>query len=195
LSKGVNFLFTGHSIDAFCHVSVNLAKRFQRRRFFKNWPIRNKNGLWWPCLLTDRYEMSYRSFHRCFLPSFGSFGLTVSEEKILKNRPFKMYLCVRCINFFLFLRIFLIYFGTVPQCGIFSSLCQRQCELLFYHSWLHDTVISYSTIRDYMILLFLILPFVIIWYCYFSFYHSLLHDTVIPYSTIWNGKIENNSIM
>jgi hypothetical protein len=26
-----------------------------------------------------------RTFHRCFLPSFGSFGQTVSEEKIFKN--------------------------------------------------------------------------------------------------------------
>ena len=28
-----------------------------------------------------------RTFHRCFLPSFGSFGQTVSEEKNLKNQP------------------------------------------------------------------------------------------------------------
>ena len=28
-----------------------------------------------------------RTFHRCFLPSFGSFGQAVSEEKIKKNRP------------------------------------------------------------------------------------------------------------
>jgi hypothetical protein len=28
-----------------------------------------------------------RTFHRCFLPSFGSFGQAVSEEKIFKNRP------------------------------------------------------------------------------------------------------------
>ena len=26
--------------------------------FFRNQPIRNKNCLWWPCLLTDRDEMS-----------------------------------------------------------------------------------------------------------------------------------------
>ena len=39
-------------------VSVYLAKRFQRRRFFRNQPIRNKNCLWWPCLLTDRDELS-----------------------------------------------------------------------------------------------------------------------------------------
>ena len=32
--------------------------KLQRRRFFRNQPIRNKNCLWWPCLLTDRDEMS-----------------------------------------------------------------------------------------------------------------------------------------
>jgi hypothetical protein len=30
-----------------------------------------------------------RTAHRCFLPSFGSFGQTVSEENIFKNRPIK----------------------------------------------------------------------------------------------------------
>jgi hypothetical protein len=42
------------SIDASYQVSVHLAKRFQRRRFVRNQPIRNKNRLWRPCLLTDR---------------------------------------------------------------------------------------------------------------------------------------------
>jgi hypothetical protein len=51
-------LYRGLSIDATYQISVNLGKRFQRRRFFKNQPIKNKNGLWWPCLLTDRKEMS-----------------------------------------------------------------------------------------------------------------------------------------
>jgi hypothetical protein len=27
-------------------------------RFFRNQPIRNKNGLWWPCLLTDWHKMT-----------------------------------------------------------------------------------------------------------------------------------------
>ena len=30
-----------------------------------------------------------RTFHRCFLPSFGSFGQAVSEEKIFKNLPIR----------------------------------------------------------------------------------------------------------
>ena len=48
----------GHSKDAPQHVSIHLAKRFQRRRIFRNQPIRNKNGLWRPCLSTHRDEMS-----------------------------------------------------------------------------------------------------------------------------------------
>jgi Zn-finger protein len=44
-------------IDASYQVSVHLVKRYQRR-FFRNQPIRNKNCLWWPCLLMDRDEMS-----------------------------------------------------------------------------------------------------------------------------------------
>ena len=43
-------------------VSVHMAKQFQRRRFFRNRPIRNKNGMWWPWLLTNRDEMS--NLHR-----------------------------------------------------------------------------------------------------------------------------------
>ena len=52
-------LYRGPPIDNIYQVTVYfLAKRFQRRRFFRNQPIRNKNCLWWPCLLTDRDEMS-----------------------------------------------------------------------------------------------------------------------------------------
>ena len=51
-------LYRGPSNDASYQVSIHLAKRFQRRRFLRSQPIRNKNCLWWPCLLTDRDEMS-----------------------------------------------------------------------------------------------------------------------------------------
>ena len=50
-------LYRGPSINAFYQVSVHLAKRFQRRRFFFNRPIRNKNFLWWACVLTDLEKM------------------------------------------------------------------------------------------------------------------------------------------
>ena len=49
-------------VDASYQVSVHMAKLFQRRRFFRNRPMRNKNCMWWPCLLTDRDKMS--NLHR-----------------------------------------------------------------------------------------------------------------------------------
>ena len=51
-------LYTRRLIDASYQVSVHLAKWFQRKRFFRNQPIRNKNCLWRPCLLMDRDEVS-----------------------------------------------------------------------------------------------------------------------------------------
>jgi hypothetical protein len=36
-----------------------LAKQFQRRRFFRNPPTRNKNCLWWSYLLTNRDEIAF----------------------------------------------------------------------------------------------------------------------------------------
>ena len=54
-------LYRRSPIDASYQVLVHLANRFQRRRFKNNQPIRNKNCLWWPCLLMDRDEMSNRN--------------------------------------------------------------------------------------------------------------------------------------
>jgi hypothetical protein len=54
----MSILYRGPSIDASYQISIHLGKRFQRRRFIRNQPIRNKNGLWRPCLLTDRDKMS-----------------------------------------------------------------------------------------------------------------------------------------
>jgi hypothetical protein len=54
----MNNLYRGPSIDASYQVSIHLDQQFQRRRLKKNGPIRNKNCLWWPCLLMDRDEMS-----------------------------------------------------------------------------------------------------------------------------------------
>jgi hypothetical protein len=54
----MNNLYRGPSIDDSYQVSVHLAKRFQRRICFLNRPIRNKNCLWWPCLLMDRDKIS-----------------------------------------------------------------------------------------------------------------------------------------
>jgi histone acetyltransferase (RNA polymerase elongator complex component) len=62
----MNKLYIEPSIDASYQVSLHLAKRFQRRRYLRNQPIRNKNCLLWPCLLTDQDEMSnlYRGYYK-----------------------------------------------------------------------------------------------------------------------------------
>jgi hypothetical protein len=62
-------------------------------KFRSIWPscVRKKICLWRPCLLTDWDKMSNlykRTFHRCFLPNFGSFGHAVSEE-VFRNRPIR----------------------------------------------------------------------------------------------------------
>ena len=51
-------LYRGSSIDTSYQVSYHLAKRFQRKSCFRNWPIRNKTCQWQPYLLIDRDEMS-----------------------------------------------------------------------------------------------------------------------------------------
>jgi hypothetical protein len=90
-------IYRGPSIDASYQISVHLGKRFQRRRFFRNQPIRNKNGLWWPCLLTDRDGMSnlYRG------PSIdASYQVSVhlaqqfQRRRFLKNRPIRNKNCL-----------------------------------------------------------------------------------------------------
>ena len=84
-------LYRGPSIDASYQISVHLGKRFQRR-FFRNATNQKQE---WPVVAmfvngSERNERSLqRTFHKCFLLSFGSFGQAVSEEKILKNRPIR----------------------------------------------------------------------------------------------------------
>ena len=74
-------LYRGLSIDASYQISVHLGKRFQRRRFFRNQPIRHKNGLWRPCLLANRDEMSnlYRGHS---IDASYQVSVHLAEEKI-----------------------------------------------------------------------------------------------------------------
>ena len=81
----MSILYRGPPIDASYQVSDHLAKRFQRRRFFRNQPIRNKNCLWWPCFLTDHNKMSilYRE------PSIdASYQVSVHLAKRFQRRRF-----------------------------------------------------------------------------------------------------------
>ena len=55
--KRAIFIHRGHSIDAFCHVSVNLAKRFQRRRFKQIGQSETRIACGGPCLVMDHNKM------------------------------------------------------------------------------------------------------------------------------------------
>jgi hypothetical protein len=74
-------------IDAPYHVLVQLAKRFQGRRFLEidQSAIRNKSCLWWPCLLTDQNKVSnlYRG------PSIdASYRVSADMAKTFQSRFF-----------------------------------------------------------------------------------------------------------
>ena len=90
--------YRGPSIDASYQISVHLGKRFQRRRFFRNQPIRNKNGLWWPCLLMERDEMSniYRgsSIDASYQVSV-HLAKRFQRRRFQKNRPIRNKNCLR----------------------------------------------------------------------------------------------------
>ena len=73
------------SIDASYQISVQLAKRFQRKFFFRNQPIRIKNCLWWPCLLTDQNGMS--NSHRGSSID-ASYQVSVHLAKLFQSRRF-----------------------------------------------------------------------------------------------------------
>jgi hypothetical protein len=96
-------LYRGPSIDASYQISVLTGKLFQRRRFFRNRPIRNKNCLCRPCLLTDQDEMN--NLHRG--PSIDvSYHVSVHLAKRFQGRRFfksasqkqELPLAAMCVN-------------------------------------------------------------------------------------------------
>jgi hypothetical protein len=110
--------YRGPSIDASYQVSVNLAKRFQRRSSFRNHPIRNKNCLWRPFLLTDRDEKSnvYRE------PSIDAFfqdsvHLTkqFQRRRFFRNQPIRNKNCLRQPCLLMDLDEMSIFIENLPQ--------------------------------------------------------------------------------
>jgi hypothetical protein len=53
-------VYRGPAIEASYQVSVHLAKRFQRRRFFLEINQSKTRIVWQPCLLTDHKDYSFR---------------------------------------------------------------------------------------------------------------------------------------
>jgi hypothetical protein len=83
----------GLSINASYHVSVHLAKRFQRRRILKNQKQESPVMAMFVNGSRQNEQSLQRTFHRCFLSSFGSFGNAVSE-KIFRNQPIRKKNCL-----------------------------------------------------------------------------------------------------
>ena len=81
----ISNLYRGPSIDASYQVSYHLAKWFQRKSCFRNRPIRNKNCLRRPYLLTDQNGMS--NSHSG--PSIdASYHVSVQLAKLFQSRRF-----------------------------------------------------------------------------------------------------------
>ena len=78
-------LYRRPSIVAAYQVSVHLVEKFWRRRFFFK-SANQKQELPVVAMFVNGSGQDVqpleRTFHRCFLPSFTSFGRGVSEEKI-----------------------------------------------------------------------------------------------------------------
>ena len=82
---GMSNLDRGPSIEASYQASYHLAKWFQRKSCFRNRPIRNRNFLWRPYLLTDQNGMS--NSHRG--PSTdASYHVSVHLAKLFQSRRF-----------------------------------------------------------------------------------------------------------
>ena len=85
--------FQGGSLPSFDSFgqAVSQEKIFQKSTNQKQeWPVAvmfvNGSG--------GNEQSLQRTCHRCFLPSFGSFGQVVSEEKIFKNQPIRNKNCL-----------------------------------------------------------------------------------------------------
>ena len=87
-------------IYASYQVSVHFAKRFQREIFQKL--TNQKQELPVSAMFVNgsgQNEQSFqRTFHRCFLPSFGSFGQAVSEENIFQKSANRKPVAVMFVN-------------------------------------------------------------------------------------------------
>ena len=81
--KGI--IYRGPSMDASYQVSVYLAMRFQRRRFFKNQTIRKKICLWRTCLMT--IASIWAIFHRGPIKD-ASYQVSVHLVKQFQRRRF-----------------------------------------------------------------------------------------------------------
>ena len=119
-------LYRGPSIDASYQVSYHLAKWLQRKSYsFRNRPIRNKNCLWWPCLLMDQNGMS--NSHRG--PSIDAFyHVSVHLAKLLQSRRILFYSSLHrlwCVSFYSLIRFTLYCLTWSLRFLVSEFFCKR----------------------------------------------------------------------
>ena len=90
-------LYRGPSKNASYQVSIYLAQRFQKGILFQK--STNQNQKWHVAAMFvngpgRNQQTLQKTFHKCFLPTFSSFGQAVSEGKIFKNRPIRNKNCL-----------------------------------------------------------------------------------------------------
>jgi hypothetical protein len=112
----MNNAYRGPSIDTSYQVSVHLVKWFQRRRFFRNQPIRKKNCLWRPCLITDRPDINWcNSIIKQTMPIFHKiiFKHIFHKRESLFMLPKGKFVCMLkgkfCVASLRFLAIIILY--------------------------------------------------------------------------------------
>ena len=91
---------SGFREEDFYQISTNQKQELPVVAMFVNGSGRNEHSL-------------QRTFHRCYLSSFGSFGLVVSEEKIFRNRPIRNKNCLWWLH----------------RCFIWQSCFREECFL------------------------------------------------------------------
>jgi hypothetical protein len=94
--KEMRKIYRGPSIDAAYQILVHLAKRFQRKRLFSNQPIRNKNCLWRPCLLTDRDEIS-NLYRGSYIDAYYQVLVNLAmqfQRRFFRNQPIRNMNCL-----------------------------------------------------------------------------------------------------
>jgi hypothetical protein len=96
----MNNLYRGPSIDASYQVSVHLATRFQRR-YFRNWPIRNKNCLFLDWLISKKSSLKPLGQMNWNLVghTYGSFCIKFAQNRMKGERhrtaePLSFHRCV-----------------------------------------------------------------------------------------------------
>jgi hypothetical protein len=110
----------GPSKETSYQISVHLGKQIQRRRLFRNQPIRNKNCLWRPCLLMDGDEMSnLQSLTHITVQQLTTFEIYF-QQKVWKL----------CLIFKIFMYKFLIKFVSLLGIRRLSSVNFSHFNLL-----------------------------------------------------------------